>query len=241
MRRISISILAVLSLFGLQSCTSLENFTTSENLRPGLNLNIINDFNRSYSKVSQALPENWELGYQPPGGSMRTDRDNDGYFWDLGFGLEPKLTTASDWEFGLPVFYSFTCLGSGDDFTIDKVVAETTLDWWDNVPVFEVNLRKTSPAIGISVRKDHWKFQCAFQEYKLFTEDFKGVDVVGGKNYAKAIGKRDIDSGWGQRFDVSYLFYETEDKGGWSIGGYYERNGSEVWLAGISLKYTFGL
>ncbi len=206
-----------------------------------LNINILTDVGYARSDVSQKQPENWEYNFHPWKGRMNTSREDYALFWDLGVGIEPVWRMdITGWEFGVPVFSSFTLLGGGENgaFTTKKTVARTTVDWWNEVSLLEVKLQKKSPAIGISIGKKRWKFQFAVQKYKLFIQEFAGIDRYGDENTAKVIGDRRVERGVGQRVDMFYRLDKYDGSSGLSVGGYYERNGDQVWSIGISLKYS---
>lgn len=227
--------------YGSRYGSSLRN-SQKANYDPfGLNLNFLTDVSYGHSSVPQDLPENWESRFEPWWGPpMDTDKHESNVFWDGGIEIEPTLKIG-DWHLGIPISERLTIASSGGWFVRDKLIAYTTLDWWDKVTIMEAYLRNTGPSIGISVGKEPVYVQFSWQEYKIYVEDFYGVDVWGGINYSKFLAKRDIDEGWGQRIDVYYVQDE-----GWSdrsygcIGLFYAKYG-DVWFAGIGLKFVYGV
>lgn len=205
-----------------------------------LTMNVLSDIGYAHSAVPQVVPVNWQDRFQPPKDGMTTHKYDYEWIWDLGAGIEPLWTAGTTWEIGLPVYYSFTFIGGGENgfFTTKKTVALTTVNWWDEVSVLEVKLEKTSPAVGISVADEHWKFQWAVQKYKIYIQDFIGVDRPGAKNTAKVVGEQGFERGLGQRLDIGY---RSEKNDLVSYGIYYERNGGQVWLMGIGLKLSMAL
>lgn len=193
------------------------------------------DLGHSHATVPQIRPANWQDRFQPSGGSMRASRYDHAAFWDIGAGFEPIWEVGTNWELGLPVYYSFTFIGEGEQgsFTRKKTVALTTVDWWDAVSLLEVKLEKKSPAAGISLFYNHWKFQWVLQKYRIFVQDFLGVDRPGGTNTSKVVGEQEVERDTGYRLDIGYRAAKNDPV---SYGIYYERNGAQVWILGIGLK-----
>jgi hypothetical protein len=218
----------------------------------GIDFSLLSGIGYTHSGVEQEPYENWQENYSPPGGSMSTHAHNHAFSWDLGLQAELRLIeNQKRFAWSIPVYYYITFHHlspgyydkngqsySGRDFlTLDKNIAGITADWWNKVPVHKIRLRKTSPAIGFSVKfsilNSYVRIQGAVQKYALISEDYKGIDRPGDVNTAQVIRSTAIENGCGWRVDAQYSFIGSN----WRLGLYYERNGGMVYQLGVSLGY----
>lgn len=208
-----------------------------------LHLNLSVDFGGSGADVPQPLPADWSTLFQPPNSRMTTQRSNRAWFAELGAGLEPVLVIGGQWKIGVPVFYSF--YGSAEAaganaraYSSRKPVAGTKLDWWNPVLLHATAVRKTSPAVGLSVQRGGLILQASGQRYSIIGEDFGGKNCEGCVNTSYLVGTQEYSRGMGHRVDV--VFQPDGGHGaGSGIGVFLERDGSQVWQAGARLRLTF--
>ena len=122
---------------------------------------------------------------------------------------------------------------------MDKTIAGISVDWWNKVPVHKIRLRKTSPAIGFSVKRSILKsfvsLQLAVQRYSVISENYQGVDKPGDVNTAQVIYSTKIENGWGWRVDAQYSSVRSD----WRFGLFYERDGRKITQSGFSIGYYF--
>jgi hypothetical protein len=243
------------------AATALFMPAKTEAAKPRLDMNITLGPDYSHSDIEQVMLPDWRDNFRY---KQYIAVGTHEYDWsaslNLGLGLEPKLVFDNGWQIGFPVSYNFrTPAFNGVPCPSSKTVAQTTTDFWDEIPVLAVQLDKKNPSYGISIRKNAWEVQFSTQEYKIYLQDYRGVDVYGARNYSKSIGKRDvIEEGWTQRIDMFYHFYEDEYKHKWnketkkyeiyevrgddsglSLGLFYEKDGDNTWMAGINAKLSF--
>ena len=213
-----------------------------------IDFRILNGISYANSRIKQTPYDNWQDNYTPWGGSMTTEVYNFAFSWDLGLQAE-LILQGEKFSFGIPVYYYLTInswpsyydeggerFSNRDYLTISKTIGGIKVDWWNDVPLHKVKLRKTSPAVGISlswgIKKSRFiRFQGAVQKYAIITEDFAGVDRFGDVNTARVVNRETIENGLGWRFDIGLMTKQNK----WIFGVYYERNGSRTNEVGLSL------
>lgn len=187
------------------------------------------------SAVDQPVPEGWESNFQPRGGGMGLDKSGSGLEWSFALGLEPVWSIASvGWSVGIPVIYTLPFIDSGQEIVDFKTtVGKTTVDWWDEVSLMEVQLQRELPAIGISLRKrnSNWGFQYLVQPYGLSLVEFKGVDHVGDVNESKPRRSEPIEEGFGHVLELSYGAPNRDSSDGITLR--FEQYGADVWSVSI--------
>lgn len=224
-------------------------------VRPfGIDFSLLSGISYTHSGIKQEPYENWQQNYFPPGGSMSTHEHNYACSWDLGLQAELRLIENQKlFSCGIPVTYYITFLHfspvyydkngeiySGKDFlTLNKTIAGISVDWWNKVPVHKIRLRKTSPAVGLSIKrgilKSFVRFQAAVQKYSVLSEDYEGVDKSGDVNTARVIHSTTVETGWGWRLDVQC----SSIRSNWRFGLFYERDGSRITQSGFLIGYHF--
>ena len=202
----------------------------------------------SYSDgESQEPMSGFEADFLHAGGSMNTDHVPD---WAIGLrlGLEPSWQLQSGWRIGVVTWYnvagySFSSeTGEQDFFSTERIVSETSLDWWDDVTAVDLVLKRDTPAVGVSVAKNGLKCVVAVQQYDLVRRDYAGDDVFGGTNDSHVKSETDIDDGFGQIIQLWYDptdNFDASDRVGAEYGVFYERYGSDAWFAGVSIRVNF--
>ena len=192
------------------------------------------------SAVDQPAPEGWESNYHPQGGSMGLDKSGSGSEWSFALGLEPVWSIASvGWTIGIPVIYTVPFIDSGQEIVDFKTtVGKTTVDWWDEVSLLEVQMQRELPAVGISLRKrdSNWGFQYLVQPYGLSLVEFKGVDHVGGANESKPRRRESSEEGLGHVFELSYGSPDSDSPDGITLR--FEQYGADVWSVSIGLSVS---
>lgn len=210
-----------------------------------LRLHLSVDLGRSQSSLPQVLPADWRSRFEPPSNPMTAEPSDHAWFVELGVALEPAFAIGS-WQIGVPVSYGFVGLAPIGSYTrtyvYRKAVAGTTLDWWNPVLLHATALRKTSPAVGLSIKYRRLVIQPSVQAYKVLAQDFSGRDCRGCPNTSRLVSTREMAHGVGQRLDV---FREgardgTSD-GGSGIGFFFERNGAGIWQLGARGRLTITL
>ncbi len=187
----------------------------------------------NYSEdIEQKLPENWQSRFIPRGGNMNTNERSSTINLDLGLNIEP-IWELSSYKIGLPIFYYASVWDGNEILSLERTVGYTTVNWWDEVTVLSIKLKKTTPAVGVSIYKGRWKLQYAIQGYKLYYQDYRGEDRYGARNTSHSIGTRGIEDGTCHRLDLSY----TPKDFNTSIGVFYERVGSNVWSTGVVFNF----
>jgi hypothetical protein len=207
----------------------------------GMELQILQDIGYSRSGVSQRLPDGWEGRYEPRGGTMRTDKHSWSIFWDLGLGLAPIWKIKDSWIFGIPMFYTINIVSNSWKWNpLQKTIGRTDVDWWNEVPVLDVQLKKMSPAFGILCGINRIYFQGVLQKYTVFVRDYKGIDVYGDVNQARTIDEREHTRGYGLRFDAGYRVLDA-DKSSMGIGLFFESDGAACWQLGMRITYGYSV
>jgi hypothetical protein len=190
------------------------------------------------SGVDQPVPEGWESNFQPIGGNMSLDKSAYGMELSLSLGLQPFWHAKTiGWTIGMPVVYTIPLFDSGEEsLDFKTTVGATTVDWWDEVSLLEVQMKRKFPAIGIAFRKhdSRWGFQYLVQPYDLSLVEFKGIDRVNNRNSSKPTRKDSIENGLGHIIEISFL---TDIGYSDKITMRYDWYGSDVW--GMSIGYTF--
>lgn len=231
-----VRMLVLLLLVGAVMCFPAQVQAKEEKSDFGLNLNVFLDAYIGSSSVDQTMPENWQNNFLPPSYNMTLDsssaniRDT-----ALGIGLEPTWTK-KDLTLGVPIFVTVS-----DNFG-DIPIGSTTLNWWDPVTALEARLQR-SPDVGISVSKGEWKGQITLHQYDIDMVDYIGIDHQGAVNESREKSRRTAASGTGVRLGVYHtLGYPTKKPEEiWTAGAFYEKNGGEVWLLGLTLNFAYKL
>jgi hypothetical protein len=171
---------------------------------------------------SPYMPEpydNWQANYQP-GPVAVGDLDNKTVAYKLGLEFEPKIVNDEKLIVGIPISY----------YLENSDYARRWASWWDKVPLTDLELVKTSPALGVSIKYNRRvKFQLSAQTYKIICHDYAGDDRYGAKNWAHIIGSRTVNSGLGFRFDLRFEEFGQE------AGFYLESNGGKIYQIGFTL------
>lgn len=192
----------------------------------------------------QAPAAGFVSDFQPAGGSMSTE-DQENWGLDLRLGIEPSWQLQSGWRVGVVSWYNFSAYslnsdtGEQDFFTTERIVSETSLDWWDDVTVVDLILKTDTPAIGFSIAKDRLKFAFAVQHYDLIRRDYEGEDKVNAPNDSDVKSETKIDDGFGQIFQFWYQLEDTSnspDRSSFELGVFYERYGSDAWFVGVGIR-----
>ena len=196
----------------------------------------------SYSQGRSQEPRaGFAADFQPAGGSMSTE-DQANLGLGLRLGLEPSWGLESDWRVGLVAWqnvasWAFTSdTGEQDFFSTERIVSETSLDWWDDVTAVDLLLKTDTPALGVSVVKGNIKAVLALQHFELIRRDYAGEDVSGGRNDSHVKSETEIDDGFGQIIQLWYVS-DMSNRSGWDCGVFYERYGSDAWFAGVSVRF----
>ena len=84
--------------------------------------------------------------------------------------------------------------------------------------------------------------QLAIQRYRLWLEDYRGVDCRGCANSSRPIGAREVETGLGWRASVFLRFGGAGASSGRERASlFWERDGRETWLVGLSYARAFRL
>lgn len=208
----------------------------------GIKLELPIEFNTSNSSVvKKTYLDGWENKFVPRGGSMSiTDQKSHDVSMDIGLLTEAVWSIPDDWKFiggtkiSLVTFYTFVLFSEDEVFSFSEEVGSAKVDWWDEVKLLSVRVKKTSPAVGIAwYFTDKWKIQYAAQTYELFFQDYKGKDNIGARNTSSKDGTREIEDGISHRIDLGYVVEMFDDKT-LGINLFYEQIGSKVRSGGIT-------
>jgi hypothetical protein len=224
----------------LMACTvwTLTSFATpvsADERKFDLVFSILSD--QGYVATSRDLmspPADFQLRFQPQGGSMTLDKKSASYVGDYGLGVEPVYRFSSGWELGVPIQYN-TFGGLGEN-----LLGHTVYNWWDPVTVVEIRLRKVTPSVGLSLRKGHWRGQYSMQRYEIETVDFRGIDRPGAQNTSEEIGLRK-SRGINHRVDLMYYFEQPDERVEYAIGAMSEFVSNNYWFVGIGFRGSFML
>lgn len=191
------------------------------------------------SAVAQPIPEGWESGFDPQGGSMSLDKGEYGLETSLALGLEPVWRAESvGWTIGIPVIYTLPLADFRKEaYDFKTTVGYTEVDWWNKVSLLEIQMERKLPAVGISLRKrdSNWGFQYLAQPYSMSLVVFEGVDRVGDANISKPLRSHSIEDGLGHLFEIS--FGPKDDSVPVELTLRFERYGADVWAMGIGLSF----
>ncbi len=186
-------------------------------------------FDIGVSKTSHklAVREDWQEMFLPPSNRMMLNSFKPP--WTLGFGLGYSRVLAGNWpnwKIRLPISYQVFSIDLSNTplrfHLAKKVVAGTTLDWWDRVMVNDLIVEHFTPRVGIEIGKGDYGIGFSVQHYRLSLRDYKGKDHYGAVNTSKVINSRQIESGVSLRMDL-FLIRSHFYKG--SMGFYVESMG----------------
>jgi hypothetical protein len=207
--------LSVLCVLFLVPCDGLAGGRDagSTGIELGLGVSLLSDMGFSHSSHRQDPSQDYEDYFFPNRPGMDYEKKSWGFSWEFGLGAEPSATIGK-WEVGLPIFYQISFINTGNKnwFQLNKTVAAVILDWWNDVELFETRLKKTSPAFGISIRRDWLRLQYATQRFQISQHDFEGKDCYGCRNVSWPRTHDVIERGWGHRVDLMFV-------GRWGRGG----------------------
>lgn len=199
----------------------------------GIDFNLCNDVSYGTSSIKQTISTNWEQGYVPSGGSMTLKNFDGGLSLDSGIEIEPYFKSSNNWRIGVPINYKLSILNFNyKNLSIDKPIGANNVEWWDSVALTRLRVKKTTPAIGISVQKGFMKLEATVQEYQLLQETYKGINNVNAINEAASVNKTTLEKGLSKRVS---LFYHNIDAPG-SVGIFYEEVGKNASIGGITFK-----
>ena len=179
------------------------------------------------------------LNEQEYNGYDNTDMQKWGMAWNMGLGFEPTFTfgTADQWTIGLPSFYSVMLFGTGTLWSLSLERTVTSIAFDDGTKV-ETLLYKSSPAFGLSIRYEAFKFCTMLQEYTLY-ENWSYADRQENE-------KLETEKKLGFRQEVWYNTSHNDtsddescDNGsGLLIGLVFEKMGDDIWTGGIALQLS---
>jgi hypothetical protein len=193
---------------------------------------------------SQAPTSGFSADFKPSGGSMTIDNQGS-WGLDVRFGIEPSWQIQDRWRVGIVTWYNLAGYsfnsdsGEQDFFSMERIVSESSLDWWDDVTAVDLLLKTNNPAIGLSVAKDRLKFAYAVQRYDLIRRDYKGIDHYGAQNESTVKSKIKLDDGLGQIFHFWCQDFDSLGRDNVEYGFFYEKYGSYAWFAGLGVRFNF--
>jgi hypothetical protein len=215
------------------------------NDRPGdLYFFVRYDVGTSNSSMAQTLPADWESNFQPPAGSMTARTNNSPWFGEIGLGIGPKWELRKDHEVAILVFYNFIGISSMQKrfYTHRRPVAGVELDWGEPVRLQATTLEKTSPEVGVAYTWRRLTIHPSVQTYRLMVEDYVGENTA-CRCDSRMRTITNQGSGLGARIDVQlrvdpqrFLGNRFDPWNTSAVGFFYERNGGNIWQAGISLR-----
>lgn len=228
--------------FAVSAQVAQAQTTTPDTSTARLHVELSMDIGGSGASVDQVLPVDWRALFQPPNDRMTTDRSDHALFVELGAAVEPAFAVGP-WKIGVPVSYNllgsaWAAGASARWYVYRKPVAGTKLDWWNPVLLQATAVKKTLPAIGVSVQRGRLVLQVSFQAYRILGEDFRGEDCSGCENTSHLVGVQELDRGVGYRIAVLFQGDDSEPVGR-GVGIFFERNGSQIWQMGLRLRLRF--
>ncbi|MCB9358888.1 hypothetical protein H6503_03070 [Candidatus Woesearchaeota archaeon] len=217
-----------------------------------IDLNIYNDFGYGTTTISEPLPENWKDNFEPKTTSLNEKKVKGFYSYQIGIGIEPNFRFENGIRLGFPLRYNLSAdIDLLDpEYSIDRNLAGSDTDWWDEVAVTRVRMKETSPAIGLSLQKGNLEIETLFQQYEIYQDNYRGQNNFGGKNSSEVDNSSTLEESVKTR--ISIYYHDVHMKKDWNSGKeivddtriwgvYYERAGNDTWTAGIAFKAGFNL
>lgn len=190
------------------------------------------DISKISWKPAVSLPSTWQTRFLPPRPGQSFEMKSASAGLEIGGGFEPRVNAGS-WQVGLPIFYK---IGSdGSPYARERSASFTRLFWWNEVILQRTSIRRTSPAVGLSVVKGLLRLQLSGQKVSLYEENYVGQDCIGCTNTSKPLEKHKLGGGWARRVDA-YLYA----KNCMGLGWFYEK-APLVSITGFTMVFDINL